>query len=236
VPKSSSRALTEVTQIVEREYRFIPAERLPRAAVTPPRWHGYAILPLPTEEQRNTYLDTPDVALARQGVSFRRRELLDPTGRHVERAELTLKLSRAATGSGLFARPEYTEPIAPGESMAGHPLLAMAEGLTASRPIGTWFAFQTHREGVALRQPGATIYLTWDTLSLPGDPDFADKEIEAELVDGPDEALHALARLLTDTYDLRIGDAGKRTRVGRYLARRGLIAFPGITPWRAISD
>jgi inorganic triphosphatase YgiF len=219
----------EVTAIVEREFRFIPVYRLPRSVVTEPDWEGYTVTPLATEHQQNTYLDSPTQELARQGISFRRRMLDD-------RAELTLKLKRTAGNDHLFARPEYTEPIGADEPLAGHRLLTVAESFTADGPIAPWFTFCTRREGVALARSAAIIHLTWDRLTLPGDPTFVDEEIEAELVAGPVEELHALADLLTGTYGLQFGDDGKRTRVGHYLARRGRITFPGVLPSLALAQ
>jgi inorganic triphosphatase YgiF len=218
-------ALEGVHTNVEHEYRFIPVANLPRAVVTEPRWHDYDVRPLPAERQRNTYLDTPTQALARQGISFRQRVRGD-------QAELTVKLPRDLdlAAEGLFARVEHTQPIALEASLAGHPLLALVERLAPNEPIEPWFDFFTDRRGVELERGNARIHLTWDRLTLPDDPDFSDEEIEAELVDGPVEELHALARLLHDRYGLRQGSAGKRTRVGRYLAQRGRIAFPGVAP------
>lgn len=213
----------EIMTTVEQEFRFMPVARLPRAAITAPTWHGYAVTPLPTEHQHNIYLDTPTQALARQGISFRRRV-------RGAQAELTLKLPRDLATGSLFARIEHTQLIAPAAPLAGHPLLVLAEELTDDRPIAPWFDFVTERAGVELARAGARIHLTWDRLTLPNDPDFHDEEIEAELVEGPVAELHALAGLLLADYGLRLGAAGKRTRVGRYLARRGRIAFPGVAP------
>ncbi len=213
----------EIMTIVEQEFRFIPAANLPRAVVTGPRWHDYAVTPLPAEHQHNIYLDTPTQALARLGVSFRKRV-------HGDRAELTLKLPRDLAAGSLFARTEHTQPLAPDAPLAGQPLLELAERLTPDRPIAPWFDFYTERQGVELARDGARIHLTWDRLTLPDDPDFHDEEIEAELVEGPVAVLHALAALLTEQYGLRPGAMGKRARVGQYLARRGRIAFPGVTP------
>jgi inorganic triphosphatase YgiF len=213
--------------IIEREFRFVPAAALPPTAVTRPHWQGYAVASLPPEHQRNTYLDTPTQALARQGISFRRRVLVDAATDAPHRAELTLKLPRAAADH-LFVRPEYTEPIDPGETLSGHPLLTLAATFVADEPIAPWFTFHTDRRGVALSRPNAAIHLTWDRLSLPDDPAFQDEEIEAELVDGPVAALQALADRLIAGYGLRYGDDGKRSRVGRYLARQGRISFPGV--------
>jgi inorganic triphosphatase YgiF len=227
VPNSSALPVTAVTMIVERELRFVPVSRLSISSVTRPVWHGYRVAELPAEHQRNVYLDTATQALARQGVTFRRRILLDPATGLPLRAELTVKLPRAADGEHLFTRPEYTEPIGPDEPLAGHPLLRLAAEYAADEPIAPWFALDTDRSGVALERDGA-IHLTWDRLSLPDDPDYRDEEIEAELVAGPVEALTALADLLTSTYGLEYGDNGKRTRVGRHLARQGRIAFPGV--------
>jgi inorganic triphosphatase YgiF len=219
--------VTGVTMIVERELRFVPASRLPIQAIARPVWRGYRVAELPSERQRNIYLDTPTQSLARQGVTFRRRILLDPATGLPHRAELTVKLPRLADGEHLFIRPEYTEPIGPDEPLAGHPLLLLANEYAADEPIAPWFAADTDRAGVAVARDGL-IHLTWDRLSLPDDPDYRDEEIEAELVAGPVEALTALAELLTTTYGLEYGDNGKRTRVGRHLARLGRIAFPGV--------
>lgn len=226
----SSPPTAGVRLIVERELRLVPAARLPLAEITQPTWHGYQVAPLPAERQVNGYLDTPSQALARQGISFRRRLLLDPTTNLPLRAELTLKLPRLAEGEHLFSRPEYTEPVGLDEPLAGHPLLMLAAEYAADEPIGPWFTATTDRAGVALRRDGTVIHLTWDRLTLPDDPAYADEEIEAELVAGPVAALTALADRLIAAHGLTFGDSGKRTRAGRHLARLGRIAFPGVAP------
>lgn len=197
--------------LIEREYRFVPIERLPRSSVIEPFWEGFRVTPLPTEEQTNTYLDTVDLTLAQQGISFRRRVLPD-------RAELTLKLKRSEGVGSLFQRPEYTMALEPGTPLTEHPLFAEARRYAGGLAIAPWFTFQNQREGVALQTDAATIHLVWDRLTLPDDPAFVDAEIEAELVAGEEAVLDRLALLLINTYGLQFGTAGKRSRVARYLA------------------
>jgi inorganic triphosphatase YgiF len=210
-----------LTAIIEREYRFIPVDRLPIATITLPTWHDYRLTRRPDEHQTNCYLDTASQALARHGISFRRRQV-------DQHAELTLKLRRQQAAAHLFSRPEYSQPIGLTQPLADHPLTQLALRYTDGEPIAPWFTFTTRRCGFSLDAPDGRIHLTWDHLSLPDDARFSDDEIEAELIDGAEAVLAGLAHLLTTTYQLRYGDDGKRSRVGRYLARRGLIAFPGI--------
>jgi inorganic triphosphatase YgiF len=217
---------------LEREYRFTGVERFPRAAVRGPIWHGYTVAPLPMERQQNSYLDTPTLALARRGITFRRRLIRCGVGAgRSDRAELTLKLSRQVFDTpGLWVRPELTEPISPGAPLTDAALLATAQSYAASEPIDVWFSTFVRRQGVNLCRGEVVILMTWDTMTLPDDAAYRDEEIEIELVAGAPVALDSLARLLVDTVGLQPGKHGKRTRAARHLARIGKVAHPAVTP------
>jgi inorganic triphosphatase YgiF len=213
---------------IEREMRFVPAGNLPLAQVSRPTWHGHAVSLLRPEMHHTTYFDTPTHALARQGITFRRRlvwhsqaEGSDPVA-----AEITLKLPRIASPRHLFTRPEYTDHAAPEADLTTSPLAALAAEYAPDERISAWFTSCTTRTGCELQRNEATITMTWDRLTLPDDPTYVDEEIEAELLAGSIDVLDDLAVLMTSQYGLTFGDRGKRTRAGRHLARLGLISFP----------
>jgi inorganic triphosphatase YgiF len=206
--------------IVEREYRFTHAGRLPPTALAGPTWRGFAVTRLPTERQRNTYFDTPTGALARQGITLRQRRLAD-------RCEVTLKLAKRAAAAHLCARPEVTDVVAPGTPLAGQRLLALAGRLAPGEAIGPWFTACTLRQAVALQRGTTVIHLTWDTVTLPDDPVYVDHTIEIELVAGPLADLTALARLLVGAFGLAFAKHGKRHQAAAHLRRRGLLPVAG---------
>lgn len=215
-----------VNQNLEQELRFVPVHRLPRESVTIPTWRGYRVQPLASEYQVNTYLDTPSQRLAQQSITFRRRVRED-------QAELTLKMPRPqvageAQEAHLSAHIEYNQPIGPTTPIEGEPVTIMAQRYAAGEPIASWFTFATRREGVILERNGTSLQMTWDHLTLPNDPDFVDDEIEVELLQGSMDELLQLADQLTGELGLSFGVAGKRSRVGKYLARRGRINYPGV--------
>ncbi|MCC6629937.1 MAG: CYTH domain-containing protein [Chloroflexi bacterium] len=224
----TTRPATSLRPHLERELRFLPVERLPIEAVRCPTWHSYQTAPLPVERHLTTYYETPSLALARLGITFRQRVFLEPNAKDDRpiRAELTVKLPRNHVTGRLSARPEYTQPLSFGAPLTDHPLLDLVADYTPVAAIAPWFVARVTRVGRSLWQADAVLHLLWDRMTLPAAPNYVDTEIEAELVFGPVEALDDLALLLTAGYGLHYGDVGKRSRAGRHLAGLGMIDFP----------
>lgn len=163
---------------------------------------------LGSERLTSIYFDTPDLALAQQGVALRiRRE----NGHFVQ----TIKASRGATGPHadrleLDVPVESTEPVI---AALPEPALEalLRETQAKLRPI---FETDVKRHSLRVRLAGGELVemaidlgaIRRDKLRQPI------AEVELELLDGAPEALYALADPLVNEFSLRLSKQSKAER------------------------
>ncbi len=159
-------------ETLEREIKLAPAE-----GFVMPELGGE---PLPTRTFVSTYHDTPDLVLARHGVTFRHRV--------EEGAGLwQLKLPRGAS-----ARVELEEPGPP--ARPPEVMTALLIAYLRGRPVAPVARLRTRREGV--RALGAEV--VHDAVSVMDGPRVARRfrELEVELIDGDERSLRRLEKQL----------------------------------------
>lgn len=108
---------------------------------------GLRIAPLPSQQLRDTYLDTDDWRVFRSGFALRVRQ-------QGGRAEATLKSLRSARAD-VADRREITEALADGAAapaQAAGPVGARLREVLAGQPLRALFTVQTLRERFAVRQ------------------------------------------------------------------------------------
>ncbi len=164
-----------------------------------PRLLAHPLLNAPFEQQRlrNTYFDTPDLALMARRMAVRERQA-------DEQWLLTVKTAGHSQG-GLSRRQEWEGPTTPGalDFAALVDDAALAAELMALR-LRLRPLFQTDfvRQRQVVAHAGAQIELALDQ-GLIHVPDTACSEalleLELELLDGPESALTALAEQLRQT-------------------------------------
>lgn len=181
-----------------------------------PHLLSHPLLAAPTAPQRlfNTYFDTPDLALRDRRMAVRER-LAD------EQWLLTVKTAGSSAG-GLSRRQEWEGPTTPGAldfaALVDDPALAseLMALRTALKPL---FATDFDRQRWVVDHAGARIEVALDQgrIHLPGtDGSEALLELELELLEGPEAALHTLADALRLTpqgaVTLTPSDASKAQR------------------------
>lgn len=184
-----------------------------------------------SQRLRNTYFDTPALALMAQRVAVRERRI----GR---RALLTVKTAGTSVG-GLSVRGEWEAPTKPGRPdfaalLGDHPLAAPLQAIAPDLvPV---FRTDFHRRVWRLEHGQAQIELALDEgLVIAGQGRQARTEplleLELELKTGPVQALHELALALAWPSE------EDPARPGLWLmpsdlskAQRGLMLARGITP------
>ncbi len=161
-----------------------------------PRLLRHPLLAAPAAAQRllNTYFDTPDLALTARRMAVRERRAGD-------RWLLTVKTAGQSSG-GLSRRQEWEGPTTPGalDFVALVDEAALAAELLALRPhLQPLFATDFARQRWVVEHAGARIEVALDQgrIHVPGTA-FAEPllELELELLEGPDDALFALAEAL----------------------------------------
>lgn len=161
-----------------------------------PRLRSHPLLAAPAAPQHlfNTYFDTPDLALKARRMAVRERRAGDQW-------LLTVKTAGSST-AGLSRRQEWEGPTTPGalDFAALVDDTALAAELTALRPrLRPLFATDFERQRWVADHAGARIEVALDQgrIHVPGtarqEPLL---ELELELLDGPEAALHALAEAL----------------------------------------
>ena len=108
---------------------------------------GLRIAPLPSQQLRDTYLDTNDWRVFRSGFALRVRQ-------QGGRAEATLKSLRSARAD-VADRREITEALADGAAapaQAAGPVGARLREVLAGQPLRALFTVHTLRERFAVRQ------------------------------------------------------------------------------------
>ena len=161
-----------------------------------PRLLSHPLLTAPAAPQRllNTYFDTPDLALKARRMAVRERLA---GGQWL----LTVKTAGISTG-GLSRRQEWEGPTLPGalDFVALVDDAALAAELMALRPkLQPLFATDFERQRWVIGHAGARIEVALDQgrIHVPGtDWTEALLELELELLDGPEAALHTLADAL----------------------------------------
>lgn len=146
------------------------------------------------ERQTNRYYERADGRLLEHGASLRWRMVAgEPTG------ELTLKLP-GTTIDGIVQRAEYmaklptdVDPLA--ASPTPEPLRRLYD-LAGPVALRVAFEAQTERRVMELVGEGVIIEVALDRVTVPDDPHFELREVEAELKSGPRAALDALSALL----------------------------------------
>jgi len=181
-----------------------------------PHLLSHPLLAAPAAPQRlfNTYFDTPDLALRDRRMAVRER-LAD------EQWLLTVKTAGSSAG-GLSRRQEWEGPTTPGAldfaALVDDPALAseLMALRTALKPL---FATDFDRQRWVVDHAGARIEVALDQgrIHLPGtDGSEALLELELELLEGPEAALHTLADALRLTpqgaVTLTPSDASKAQR------------------------
>ena len=163
-----------------------------------PRLLSHPLLAAAAAPQRlfNTYFDTPDLALKARRMAVRERLAGDQW-------LLTVKTAGSSAG-GLSRRQEWEGPTTPGalDFAALVDDAALANELMALRPaLKPLFATDFDRQRWAVDHAGARIEVALDQgrIHVPG-TEWTETllELELELLDGPEAALHTLADALRD--------------------------------------
>ncbi|MDB5697609.1 MAG: hypothetical protein JWN69_413 [Alphaproteobacteria bacterium] len=160
------------------------------------------------------YYDTKKKALQRAGVSLRVRRAGD---RYVQ----TVKANGKAS-AGLFDRSEWEEPIAgPAPDLDRVRALSTVLDQEAVRSgLQPVFETRIERRACLLEWQGARIEVVIDRGSVvAGKRNQPVLEVELELIDGPPQALFALARALQSAVPLRLGVLTKAERGARLSQR-----------------
>jgi inorganic triphosphatase YgiF len=158
------------------------------------RRHPLLAAPAATQRLLNTYFDTPDLALQARRMAVRER-LAD--------AQWLLTVKTAGHSSaGLSRRQEWEGPTTPGalDFAALVDDAALAQELMALRPaLQPLFATDFQRLRWLVDHGGARIEIALDQgrIHVPG-TDWSEDllELELELLNGPEAALHTLADAL----------------------------------------
>lgn len=189
------------TPHVETELKLVaPAGLGPPELIAAARAAGFSCEPSGVRRQHDRYLDTAGFDLVSAGLSLRVRV------RDGE-AELGLKARTQPKGRGLRAalwrRIELEIPLAPGAAL---PAVAAAlpgsmrqrvEPYALARPLREIVATATERTVMPLHDAtGARIEMTLDRVEVLGAREETFAEVEAERIEGDDEALQRLARSL----------------------------------------
>jgi CHAD domain-containing protein len=159
---------------------------------------GGSVLALTPQRLDATYYDTPDLRLARWGITLRYRRSADGEG------TWTLKLPNPANGSGLV-RHEHN--VAGAEDKIPAELLHLARGYVRTSTLGPVARIRTNRLRWEVRDGGgqALVEIDDDDVSVIVPPDNGPglgpamrfREIEAELVPGaPIDVLDAVVNRL----------------------------------------
>lgn len=167
-------------------------------------------------EQRDTYLDTPGAELVALGLSARVRAKKD--GRQVD-----VKPVPIATGL-VMRRSEFSAPVSkkgePGRTL--RKLLARMLGVALDDAAGPVLSLHTDRILHTVAVGDSRVEVCVDSvrvLSGSGDEAATFVEVEAELVDGPERALHVLAEAFA-SFDLSPSGRSK------YVRARELLELP----------
>lgn len=204
--------------------------KLSLAAHDVPRLLAHPLLAAPprTEQLLNTYVDTPDLALKAQRMAVRERRV----GEHTL---LTVKTAGRSV-NGLTQRSEWEGPTTPGapDFAALVDDAALASMLTRIAPtLRPVFRTDFTRRSWVLTHAGARIEVALDEGTITaghtdqtpqGTRSEAILELELELLDGPPEALTALAQALEQDAARTPGERWLHPS-DRSKAQRGLALF-----------
>lgn len=204
--------------------------KLSLAAHDVPRLLAHPLLAAPprTEPLLNTYFDTPDLALKALRMAVRERRVGD-------RTLLTVKTAGRSV-NGLTQRNEWEGPTTPGALDFTRLVddAALAALLTRIAPtLRPVFRTDFTRRSWVLAHAGARIEVALDdgtittghTAATPqGSRSEAILELELELLDGPPEALTALAQTLEQGGARNAGERWLHPS-DRSKAQRGLALF-----------
>lgn len=164
-------------------------------------------------EQRDTYLDTPSAELVTLGLSARVRAKKD--GRQVDVKPVPIE-------SGLvMRRSEFTAPVSkkgePGRTL--RKLLAKMLGVALDDKAGPVLTLHTDRVLHTVEVDGSRVEVCVDTVRVLGASDKeagSFLEVEAELVEGGEGALHILADAFS-SFDLSASGRSKYVRAREML-------------------
>lgn len=194
----------------EIELKLALGESGPDALRRHPR---LAALPSRVSQLGNTYFDTPegDLEAARSALRLRRDG---------ERLLQTVK-TRGQGGGGLSSRGEWEWPVeGPGldhEGLAEIPPMA-AFGQDILARLEPRFVTDFTRETWLVEDDDAVIEVALDTGEIQaGQRTARIRELELELKQGAENALHALAATLAEHVPLRPSDTSKAARGGALL-------------------
>jgi CHAD domain-containing protein len=160
-----------VKEHLERELKLAPRDGF--------QLHGLGGEPLPTRVFVSTYHDTPDLRLARSGVTFRHR-VEDGTGRW------QLKLPR---GAARLELERQGPPARPPEE-----LVALLGAFLRGRELVPVARLRTRREGVQI--DGAEVVEDSVAVLEAQHVTRRFRELEVELTDGDERSLRRLERVL----------------------------------------
>ena len=167
---------------------------------------------------RSVYYDTPDLALWREGLVLRVREL--------RQSHIVGVKTRGVARGGLVAREEVESPLA-GEvadlrhvprtrlfdAIAEPKLRRAVEKAAAGQPLAARVETRVERIALLLRFGEATIELALDQGEVrAGRSRLPIRELELELLSGPTRALFDVALRLASAGDLRPSSLGKAER------------------------
>lgn len=194
----------------EIELKLALGESGPDALRRHPR---LASLPSRVSRLGNTYFDTPDGDLEEARSALRLR-------RDGSRLLQTVK-TRGEGSGGLSSRGEWEWPVAgPGldlEGLAEIPPMAALGQDTLSRLVPR-FSTDFTRETWMVEDAGAVIEVALDAGEIrAGERTATIRELELELKEGKEGALHQLAATLAESVPLRPSDTSKAARGGALL-------------------
>lgn len=189
-------------------------------------------------EFTSTYYDTPELALARNGMALRIRH--DGAG-YVQ----TLKVPATADNHGGLQHMREVETRLTAPELASEPLEAELQpvldgeaAIDALRPV---FGTRIERREIPLAVDGTTVELALDTGKVTsGDAVELLHEAEFELKEGEPAHLYRLARMFTRHLDARLQERSKAARGHALFTARAPAPYkaskPALTPGMTVGE
>jgi inorganic triphosphatase YgiF len=207
---------------VEIEAKLWGSQRAFRSLAQVEEVAGWRVVARRVVRLRDTYWDTPDDRLLREGCTLRLREQDGaPWG------ELTFKGATRREAGASRSRVEVTArapagagpPEWAGLPEAG-PVLAELERRGALGALRPAVVLLNPRRELVLRRGGSEVALSLDEMRIEGRP-YARRYVEVELRRGSRADLEALVQAIRERFGLRVVYKGKVHAAREWLARHG---------------